>query len=121
MRRLMAMILIFGTAANPALCQDDVASYVEKQAAACWSVPRVDRGITAQATFAVKFAEGGEVADIEVLKFTPEGPVGEAVARSASRAIQRCGPYTSATGTLEVTLTYSEEVVIDPFKKSTTN
>lgn len=102
---------------SPALA--DQAADIAAHAGKCWSIPAtVDRPYNAE--FDVIFDNNGFVTDATVTKYTPDGEQGKRVVLSATRAMQNCGPYPGATGTVHVVMDpkvlFGSQKPIDPFK-----
>lgn len=104
-------------AASPALA--DQAADIADKAANCWSIPStVDKPYMAE--FDVVLDGEGFVTDATVTKYAPDGEQGKRVVMSAVKALQNCGPYRGATGTIHVVMDpkvlFGDQKPIDPFK-----
>jgi hypothetical protein len=114
MRRVLFVALMM--IASPALADDSAA--LRDQAVRCWNMPA---GMTDPfiATFDVDLDYKGDVLDIEVKSWSPQNEAGKQAVLSASRAIERCAPYDTASATIRGVVMDPAVLAakpIDPFK-----
>jgi len=111
-----ALIVSVALLASPAFA-DDAATKIGEQARKCWNMPSGVAGRGYSATLEVEFDKDGKVVDITAKKY-PKDAVGKTFALSATRAIERCAPYTNApVGRAMITFKESDQTKqINPFK-----
>lgn len=96
---------------------NDQAIDLSKTIQKCWNAPAGVEGRNLSSTFDIQIGEDGSILDITATK-TPDGIEGKVFTISASRAIERCAPYSDLPkGKVKVTFkTPIGKAPIDPFK-----
>ncbi|MBD7992829.1 hypothetical protein H9643_18800 [Ochrobactrum sp. Sa2BUA5] len=114
MRFHLTLLAIVAASSASATDQDvDISRAIQK----CWNTPAGVEGRSLSSTFEVQIGEDGSVTDITATD-TPKGNDGKVFTLSASRAIERCAPYSDLPkGKVKVTFkTPIGKAPIDPFK-----
>lgn len=116
----MKTVLIISASllATPALAID-VSTAIGEQAKKCWNMPAGAEASGLSATLEVELDKDGNVIDITAKKYRKDG-VGKAFVLSASRALERCSPFSNAPeGKIMVTFSVPDPAAkkrINPFK-----
>jgi hypothetical protein len=95
------------------------AERIASQAGRCWVLPGGLRSAP-HVEFELELNAAGKITNATAVSYSPEGSLGKEVVRSALRALQDCGPYKGATGTVHVLMepkaSGGDRKAIDPFK-----
>jgi hypothetical protein len=95
------------------------AEEIARQAGPCWAIP-AGLETPPSVEFNLVLGDDGSVKDATAIHYSPKGKDGKEVALSALRALQACGPYKGASGTISVTMNaktaFGGNRPIDPFK-----
>jgi len=115
MRGLVFMVALLTGSAAWAGDAERIAS----QADHCWSLPG---GLESPPSveFELVLNADGKITNATAVTYSPKGNLGKAVVLSALRALQDCGPYKGASGTIHVLMkpktSGEDQKPIDPFK-----
>jgi len=114
MRFVLTLLAVTATSSASA---SDHAIDISKAIQKCWNAPAGVEGRSLSSTFEIQIGENGSVVDIKATR-TPAGNDGKVFTLSASRAIERCAPYSDLPkGKVKVTFkTPIGKAPIDPFK-----
>jgi hypothetical protein len=115
---MRALVFVVALLAGSAAWAGD-AERIASQAGHCWSLPG---GLETPPSveFELVLDADGKITNATAVTYSPKGSLGKAVVLSALRALQDCGPYKGATGTVHVlmkpTTSSDDQKSIDPFK-----
>ena len=105
---------VFSVQANA----DDNAIDISNLAYQCWTAPSAVEHEEMTAYFTIELDDNGSIIDISSLMKKPAEPIEKVFILSASRAIQRCAPYSNLRAGKQLIEfnTPRQKKYIDPFK-----
>lgn len=109
------LALLLASAASAASPQKEaVVRYFQDRLPSCWNLPA---GTAAAATIRFRLEPDGAVRGTpEIVSVAPPGADGDTLARSAVRAILKCGPYTDLAAVAPYKVWEEVTVNFDPGK-----
>jgi hypothetical protein len=115
---MRALVFVVALLAGSAAWAGD-AERIASQAGHCWSLPG---GLETPPSVEFKLVldADGKIKNATAVTYSPKGNLGKAVVLSALRALQDCGPYKGASGTIHVLMSaktdFGGQNPINPFK-----